>query len=308
MLHQQLELGINIALLQEPYIKLDGTIEGASLTLKQFFSDNKLAAIVVNSAFNPTLWHTTEHTVSILLDVMDLLLIISVYFPPSQNIDNLLFELDFLHRTQTQFILLGGDFNASSSLWGSSMENARSSTSVLEFIESHSLIILNATDSPPTFLTSRARGWPDITLSSLQLTQFISNWSVVDDIITLSDHKAITFLLESPCNFIVKRRFKINFHQFEAFRANLSPYLEEIISQFQNCSTRKELDIAYENFINICSNVCKHTFKVKQYRYHSSASWWTTALAKERSEVRKKRRRAQAEKNSFSPSTTFSVI
>ncbi|XP_035222995.1 uncharacterized protein LOC118195779 [Stegodyphus dumicola] len=288
----QYEQQVSVGLIQEPHINNFGTLTGSTARNKIFCSHNSLAAIVYNGPLSPTLWHTTDHTVSILLDTLDAqLLVVNVYFPPSKNLDALLHELSFLYSGATPNILLGGDFNASNRLWGAHSDNARS-TILLDFIHSLNLIVLNSPHSPPTFDTVSAKGWPDITLASISISTLINDWGV-DSIETVSDHRAISFSLSTPFSAIGRLRFKTIYGGLNSFKTALFPCLPELKQSFVNCNFQEDLDKAYDSLVLALQKACLTAFPLRKFKLPRKVSWWTNELSIERRKLRRLRRQAQ---------------
>nr|XP_034194956.1 uncharacterized protein LOC117611138 [Osmia lignaria] len=88
-------------------------------------------------------------------------------------------------------LVIGCDANAHHIVWGSSDINKRGEA-LLEDLATTNLEILNR-GSDPTFVTSRRQEVLDITLGSVQ------DWRVEDEI-TLSDHRLITFKLKTDAD------------------------------------------------------------------------------------------------------------
>ncbi|XP_035223815.1 uncharacterized protein LOC118196462 [Stegodyphus dumicola] len=293
MFQTQFHKNIPIALLQDCHINRDNTLTGSTTQNKIYNSINMKATIVYNGPLTPTLWKATQHTVSIVINCQDGdIFITSAYFPPSTDIDRILPELDYLRFLKFTNIIIGGDFNASSSLWGSPIEDSRSAQ-LLDFVESNRLVIINDTNAPPTFQTIRAKGWPDVTIASESIARKIGNWTVTDWI-TLSDHNAITFTLHCTLQYQQKRRFKTNYGGQNKLKRCLLPFIPELIIKLDVCNSAIDLDEAYDSFIYEIITACHRTFKTKQVKIRNNASWWTPDLAKERKILRKQRRQAQA--------------
>ncbi|XP_035220165.1 uncharacterized protein LOC118193215 [Stegodyphus dumicola] len=171
---------IQLALLQEPYVK-DGKIIGLPNCSKIFFSGSFKALIIYNGPLNPFFVARTLDAVTIRLQFINRSInITNVYFPPTADLDSNLTEL-CSHIIHNDHLLIAGDFNATSPLWGGNQEDHRAAK-VLDFIHENRLCVLNSSDSEPTFLTVRAKGWPDITLASSPFAISITNWRVLTDI------------------------------------------------------------------------------------------------------------------------------
>ena len=88
-------------------------------------------------------------------------------------------------------VIIGGDFNAKSHLWGSSLVNARG-RDVENWLAGLDLRIVNR-GSVPTCVSPQGTSIVDITMASPDLLGGISGWHVVEDVETLSDHNYIVY-------------------------------------------------------------------------------------------------------------------
>ncbi|GBM36527.1 hypothetical protein AVEN_46005-1 [Araneus ventricosus] len=94
------------------------------------------------------------------------------------------------------FLLLAGDANTSSSLWGPAVQDHRHHDEggpLIDFILARNLYFWNDSASLPTFETDRGQSWIDITLSSQSLVPRKVRWEVSRTL--LSDHNLISFSL-----------------------------------------------------------------------------------------------------------------
>ncbi|KAL6416347.1 hypothetical protein ACFW04_013546 [Cataglyphis niger] len=87
--------------------------------------------------------------------------------------------------TQRQKILICGDFNSKSKLWGSPFSDERGTT-IDEWAAASDLRLLN-TGSDPTCIRAQGCSIIDLTWASPGLVRYISSWQVLD-LSTLSDH------------------------------------------------------------------------------------------------------------------------
>ncbi|XP_035231587.1 uncharacterized protein LOC118203418 [Stegodyphus dumicola] len=278
----------DIALIQEPYLA-HSHLPGIPPTSKTFQSTSQQAVIIYNGPLSPLLTSQTQHSVTIKLETTTgHLQITNVYFPPSEELDPLLIEISTVVRKGNNQILLAGDFNASSPLWGARVENVRGKM-VLEYAMTNRLSIINTSDSPPTFRTIRAEGWPDLTMVSSQLANQMSEWHVMD-IPSLSDHRIISYLIGAQLTYTLKQRF-LNL---------LRPYVGQLIFNFQASNTVDGLDDAYRHLIGTLTSAAKQTYKKKTPSQKKELSWWNDKLtANRRSRVRALRRLAQSETDSI---------
>lgn len=82
-----------------------------------------------------------------------------------------------------------GDFNAKSELWGSDVTDEKGEK-ILEFLVTNNLTVLNDKNSPPTFKTSRTKGWIDLSVATSELHKDLKVWEV-SKIPNNSDHRYI---------------------------------------------------------------------------------------------------------------------
>ncbi|XP_035229469.1 uncharacterized protein LOC118201468 [Stegodyphus dumicola] len=169
---------------------------------------------------------------------------------------------------------------------------------VLEYAMTNRLSIINTSDSPPTFRTIRAEGWPDLTMVSSQLANQMSEWHVMD-ILSLSDHRIISYLMGAQLTYTLKQRFKTAYGGHQKFLNLLRPYVGQLIFNFQASNTIDGLDDAYRHLIGTLTSAAKQTYKKKTPSQKKELSWWNDKLTANRSRVRALRRLAQSETDSI---------
>lgn len=122
-----------------------------------------------------------------------LLSVVGVYLPPSLSLndyENRLVDVAAcIHRRFPRPVIITGDFNAKSVMWGSSRTDRRGA--VVELWANQLGLCFTNTGSSSTCV--RPQGWSiiDITWSTLNAVSLIKDWRVVTDTETLSDHKYI---------------------------------------------------------------------------------------------------------------------
>lgn len=130
----------------------------------------------------------------------------SIYIPPSYQNNNLKNELNDIIKQLPLPLVLMGDFNANHTIWGSKDNNTRGKI-ILEFAESHNLIILN--DNQQTRIDPRngATSAIDLTIVSWELVSKIR--MEVDTDSRGSDHFPIHLHLSNkPPDISTRRRWK----------------------------------------------------------------------------------------------------
>ena len=93
-------------------------------------------------------------------------------------------------KKQTKEIIVGGDFNSKSYLWGSEVEDARGEV-LSEWLAEENLIILNQ-GGKPTFIRENSKSHIDITFCSKNIGKYMTNWKVLE-VETLSCHQHIVY-------------------------------------------------------------------------------------------------------------------
>lgn len=160
---------------------------------------------------------------------------ISCYISP--NVTTKIFE-DILeninncvHAHSGPFII-GGDFNAYSALWGSSITNRRGAL-IERWAASHDFRLLNKY-GVFTCIRSQGSSIVDLTWASYGLLARISNWRVREDIEPLSDHLYINFeILDENRNYDLSTNKRWNFKKMdtELFVSSLEFLAETPISE-----------------------------------------------------------------------------
>jgi hypothetical protein len=124
------------------------------------------------------------------------LVVCSAYLPYNSKDPPLSKEFEDLVRyceKENLHIVVGCDFNAHHSVWGSTNCNSRGKAQV-EFLNTINLEILNR-GNEPTFCSGGRSEVTDITLGSLRLLESIIGWEVSPEP-SLSDHRQILFILQ----------------------------------------------------------------------------------------------------------------
>ncbi|KAL6418732.1 hypothetical protein ACFW04_011826 [Cataglyphis niger] len=159
------ELNIGVAAISEPPF--------ISNRANRFYSSNGLAMIFHDSGLtgaSPVLAFQGNNVVVVRM---------------GENFWNLWMNWTMLLPTQRTKILICGDFNSKSKLWGSPFSDERGTT-IDEWAAASDLRLLN-TGSDPTCIRAQGCSIIDLTWASPGLARYISSWQVLD-LSTLSDH------------------------------------------------------------------------------------------------------------------------
>ena len=117
----------------------------------------------------------------------------TIYMDITDNLEKVIKHMtDLVTFAKGRQIIIGGDTNAHSTLWGSPSNNNRGDV-LEEFLFRHNIAVLN-NGSEPTFQTVRAQSIIDVTFSSLGLLDVIQDWGVMKEDF-LSDHRCVSFRL-----------------------------------------------------------------------------------------------------------------
>ncbi|XP_049885128.1 uncharacterized protein LOC126380050 [Pectinophora gossypiella] len=135
-------------------------------------------------------------------------LIFGVYFSPNAPLAEYQLFLDRLgtavRRTTQSKVIVLGDFNAHSTAWGSPETDDRGEA-VEEWAALCGLVLLNC-GSTDTWVRRQSGSIVDLTFASPALASRVSNWRVLDDVETLSDHRYVTFEVSTSSGDNISRR------------------------------------------------------------------------------------------------------
>lgn len=295
LLEYALMEGIDIALLHEPYARYHkfAGLEVAPLRIilapgvKQIGGNNILhgAAIVV---FNPALTVLSRSDLtcdnfavaSISLGDGETLNLFSTYFKFSTSIDIMIGKLQVILQKCGPRTIIGGNFNAFSTRWGSKMTNNKEIL-LEDFLDNEQLSIMKQKGQPFTFCGPRGENNIDLTLATIDITTSISHWKVLEVIVT-SNHRLIYFEIGGKgTNFskvITRKRYltkKVDWGEFNRER------LMQIYST-------KDWDCSVEDrAMLIMQAITKASDKAipkQKYCKKIKAPWWTKEL-----EIQKKK-------------------
>ncbi|XP_071581128.1 uncharacterized protein [Temnothorax nylanderi] len=126
------------------------------------------------------------------------ILVIAIYAPPRWDLvmfEGVLDAIDACIRRHPQSqVIVAGDFNAKSALWGSPRRNQRGST-LEEWAASLGLCLVN-TGRKSTCVRRQRTSIVDLTWADPCTARFIREWGVIEDGETLSDHQLIEMVFQ----------------------------------------------------------------------------------------------------------------
>lgn len=215
------------------------------------------------------------------------LVIIGCYISPNVSLetyDNYLYNLQCLYRAQTKNVIFCGDFNARSFSWNDKIENRRG-TLLTEFISENELTICN-TGNTPTWRRGASSSVLDLTFCSAEIAPRISNWTVADEMESLSDHAYILFQIsktEHDSNYNNNNtNFKIKY--------NRDKHYNTLKSNYNALKPQTGMDPAA--YTELIAATCEKTFdKIRSKTgFKRPVYWWTREIAAIRTQCIAKRR------------------
>jgi hypothetical protein len=196
---------------------------------------------------------------------------ISGYVSPNASYEEFQAFLEDLRsciRNSSTEVLLAGDFNSKSPTWGSRTEDRRG-RALAELLAECDLVVQNQGEEA-TFVGGRGESVIDITCASTGLAQKISGWRVNDNV-TLSDHRPITFQIGAR-------------EQGEAPRTNSTGWWwqedkkESLLSEVKR-QLEALLDLNPKSLVEAIQRACNLTLRRKFSDGRRPVYWWTAEVA-----------------------------
>ena len=172
-------------------------------------------------------------------------LLVNVYLEQTENLKRTLDGIKMLLLKYLIPIIVVGDFNAKHRAWGSSEQDSRGGK-IMDFIIINALELHNQPSLGPTFWTTRAEGFIDLTMSK----NFDNcQWNILKED-SLNDHRLITLRNSAmeranvfPCRFNWKRTNLTSFEKIitSGHGGNLATRFQSLpISACEGQSKKKE--------------------------------------------------------------------
>lgn len=283
---------IDVALIQEPYVvkgRVLGLGESGGRLMYDVTSETPRTCLLVNKKINALLLQEfcSRDLVTAKLRMDGIngcgeIIIGSAYCPsdsadppPTEEVGKLVDKV----KREDEHLVLGADVNAHHVAWGSTDCNARGE-SLLEYITRVDLDILNK-GNKPTFITRVRREVLDITLCTLHVAKFITNWRVSGEP-SLADHQHIQFeIVGKQCEDLQYRNPRKT--NWKDFREDLGVAVQGQVAEVRRLEELEEASEHLENAVlgayqaNCPINVSKNSGKVR---------WWNGDLARMKREVR----------------------
>ncbi|GBN07604.1 hypothetical protein AVEN_79178-1, partial [Araneus ventricosus] len=288
------QLTPDIILVQEPYV-LEGKIEGLPSFWKSWLSKNNKAGIIaLPSCNNPVFLFSSNEIVAIKIQANSSpFTIISSYSSPYSAIEhNLDGTHQLIHSLQGEDFLLGADLNAHSQTWGYSNTDTRGEK-VSDFISSINGHLLNTKDAPPTFIQRDSKGWPDLSIASSSVLAVNSDWQVLDNIESYSDHKIISITINKDQHILKYNRFKTIFGGHKKFSTILKSKAHSILKRISDTVHPEDIDDLTVFIQQELNFACRKAYKLKKTPTTPTISWWNSNLETKKKEITALKRRAE---------------
>lgn len=204
---------------------------------------------------------------------------IGVYVSP--NISLVQFEdwldgvRDCTCRCALRPLIIAGDFNAKSCMWGSLRTNARSEV-VEEWAETLSLSLINR-GSSSTLVRTRGESVVDLTWANPAAARAINGWKVMDNLETLSDHLYIIMEIRAaPPSFLARRRqIRARSRRWALSRLDGDMFAAavQLTSWTETNWTNWDIDRKVEWFQDVLTRVCDASMTRAGARSKKTAYW-----------------------------------
>ncbi|KAL4704174.1 hypothetical protein ACJJTC_000044 [Scirpophaga incertulas] len=298
------ERKLAFALVQEPYVGGIGRMKeyrGARVYQCATVGGGTVKAAIVafNSELDVTLCPKLTNNNMVVVRIRTCaweIVAVSFYFEPDQPLGPYLEQLrEVAEELGPRGLLIGGDSNAKSTWWGSTIEDSRG-VEMSGTLEELGLQILNRGDTP-TFNTVRGTrvytSLVDITASTDDLLELIDNWRVDQDMVS-SDHSAILFdvNLQKSKGMKVQRTTR----KYNTRKANWDIFRETLVHKkrefninkqtIESISDQTRLETLINNLNTVIKTACDEAIPAKNTTEILRIPWWSEELATLRKAMR----------------------
>lgn len=267
-----------IILLQEAPPYFENTLSRSNwlvFTEKCPHADYRSAIAIYPASTKATLINCTKTLVTARLFLTHSELIISsVYIPPDIPVESTLDQLNSIEEVNTG-VILGGDWNARSNLWGDRLENARGKK-IRSWLEKKDYVICSKTDTP-TFSAVIGEGTResnvDFILTSRTLSANLMELSHLIDL-HLSDHRPLALSFEGTMKLLkpvpTTRIYRKD--QAPESYADFSIELDRQLEAMPLNSTLNDLVDDFERRVHIAA--AGNLRKVSTGKHRMNLPWW----------------------------------
>lgn len=137
-----------------------------------------------------SMWSTLEREYGLVAVKWGRVVVMAVYLPPSLNRAQFEHRLDRISicitRYRTEPVILAGDFNAKSAVWGSRRPDYKGGI-LVDWAAQNNLTLLNEGNTS-TCVSRRGESIVDLTWATPLAAHLVSGWRVMEELESLSDH------------------------------------------------------------------------------------------------------------------------
>ncbi|CAG4963930.1 unnamed protein product [Colias eurytheme] len=258
--------------------------------------DEVAALIIMQSEGSPQICAHRKGHGCVAAKLTDMV-VIGVYFSPNKTLAE--FEA-FLGEVNSMIqwgrphqIVIAGDLNAKSALWGSSTTDARGDI-LVEWIAAQNLVPLNQ-GTENTCVRMQGGSVVDVAFASPTLAHRVRGWKVLSEVETLSDHKYIRFdVMQTTSNLHGNRSAPVESGPRWSLKS-LNRHLLELASIVSAWCPKPDsinVDAEAEWFAATMTHISDAAMsRVKPSPPHNKVYWWSPELAQLRAACVTARRR-----------------
>lgn len=209
--------------------------------------------------------------------------VIGVYFSPNRPLaafEAFMAELGAVVSRASPFkVMVIGDLNAKSTMWGSPADCCRGSV-VVEWAVEAGLVLLNR-GTANTFVRDGGGSIVDVSFASPSIAARIAKWKVLEDVETLSDHRYIWFEV-SPSRNAARPNIRVSpFPRWSVKKLDREMLLEaalvqECFAQPVSESVEAEADWFRGAMVQVCDAAMP---RVRRQPPKTAVYWWSQELA-----------------------------
>lgn len=296
---------IDIAIVQD-YHRNNNSFTGLPIGWSIYQSKNRNAAILI---INPKFYHLQalqlENSIFINLTInqqkpgnhnnknpqqnISYIKIGSQYSKPSGDLTKDLQDWTDL-LSDSEKLILGGDFNAHLRDWGYARNNARGDV-LLDYLALNDLAIINDPENKYTFKRNNQKGNPDLTLCGLQTRELINSWKAITTHDSLSDHIYLVYQLHISPTLKQNYRYKTKHTNFYKFNQIFQNYYSNLLTELNNINAPLALDNWITDLQQILEFVMNISLRKKKIQYEIKLNWYTDKLKTQRNKLNAKHKR-----------------
>ncbi len=275
------KLPFDIALVQEPNLTKKDTISMISKNVNYFGVGRARAAIIIQKAYSfwPMEPLSSRDLAVVALESKNSkqLVIASCYLDIMMKAPSVELNRLVQHCTSKQIpLIVGIDSNAHSTMWGESSTNKRGED-IERWLMQNDMYVLN-NGSEPTFAPpgSNKRTVIDISIANRWAIDYVDNWFVDVEYVSMSDHKLISFNVSISCKTVqmdIRPYKKAEWSNFRTLLERRDPMIMMDPLQLEDT-----VDILYERLSDVLDLIAPR----KVIKTSSKETWWTDSLTTKR--------------------------